>query len=92
MKTPSQIYIHSNRSFPSQLAPLEYPLHDDCARVTDCGHFKLNRVGTIYLGLAFAGQRVGLREIETGTWLVSFMNLDIGYLDSESRRIINLTE
>ena len=35
---------------------------------------------------------MGLREKTTGTWLVSFMNTDIGYLDGESKTIIDIED
>ncbi len=35
----------------------------------------------------FAGQSVGLKEVEEGTWLVSFMDYDLGYIDLEKRTL-----
>jgi putative transposase len=35
----------------------------------------------------FAGQRVGVKEIEEKIWLVSFMKYDLGFFDHETRRI-----
>jgi hypothetical protein len=34
-----------------------------------------------------AGQAVGIREVETGIWLVSFMAYDLGYIDLEERTL-----
>jgi hypothetical protein len=39
----------------------------------------------INLSSAFAGQAVGMNEVEEGIWLVSFMNYDLGYVDLEER-------
>ena len=33
------------------------------------------------LGTALAGQAVGIKEVDEGIWLVSFMNYDLGYID-----------
>jgi hypothetical protein len=30
-----------------------------------------------------AGQRLGIKEVEDGIWLVSFMRYDLGYIDPE---------
>jgi len=30
-----------------------------------------------------AGQAVGIKEVEDGIWLVSFMQYDLGYVDLE---------
>ena len=38
------------------------------------------------MGLPFAGQAVGIKEIDDGIWLVSFMNYDLGYFDLEGVR------
>ncbi len=35
----------------------------------------------------FAGQRVGVKEIEEKIWLVSFMKYDLGFFDHETGRI-----
>jgi hypothetical protein len=37
------------------------------------------------LSTVFAGHAVGLKEVEDGTWLVSFMDYDLGYIDLEGK-------
>lgn len=90
MKTPDSVYRPSARPLPRMLEPLTYPLHDDTCRVKACGHFRFPSGEYVYLSTSFGGQDVGLREISPGTWLVSFMSLDIGYLDEATKRIIDL--
>jgi hypothetical protein len=34
-----------------------------------------------------AGQAVGVKEVEDGIWLVSFMNYDLGYIDLEEKTL-----
>jgi hypothetical protein len=34
-----------------------------------------------------AGQAVGIREVDDGIWLVSFMDYDLGYIDLEERTL-----
>src|SRR5579863_8774201 len=41
----------------------------------------------INLSQAFAGQRVGVKQVEDKIWLVSFMRYDLGFFDHETCRI-----
>jgi hypothetical protein len=39
-------------------------------------------------GIDFRGaQTVGIKEVEEGIWLVSFMNYDLGYVDLEEKTL-----
>ena len=40
-----------------------------------------------YLSQAFAGQSVGVKQVEEKIWLVSCMRYDLGFLDHETCRI-----
>jgi hypothetical protein len=33
------------------------------------------------------GQAVGVKEVDDGIWLVSFMNYDLGYIDLEEKTL-----
>jgi len=90
MKTPAGLYAASTKILPKELPALEYPLHDRTVLVRSNGCFRLPKSGSIYLGVAFTDQQVGLREVETGTWLISFMELDVAYLDTETMKVIDL--
>ena len=85
MKYPAEIYKPSSRVY-TGLPELVYPLHDLTANVTHCGRICLHRK-KINLSTVFAGQSVGLKEVEEGTWLVSFMDYDLGYIDLEERTL-----
>ena len=41
----------------------------------------------INLSQAFAGQKVGVKQVEEKIWLVSFMNYDLGFFDEECGRV-----
>ena len=41
----------------------------------------------ISLSMVFAGQLVGIREVEDKVWPVSFMDYELGYFDEEVARI-----
>jgi putative transposase len=75
----------SKRSYEA-LSDLDYPFHDHTIRVTECGHIRLGKRKT-NLSQAFAGQKVGFKEIEKKIWLVRFMQYDLGSVDNESGRI-----
>ena len=34
-----------------------------------------------------AGQRLGIKEVDDGIWLVSFMHCDLGYIDLEQKTL-----
>ena len=54
--------------------------------VTNCGRicFKNRKVN---LSQAFAGQQVGVRQVDEHIWLVTFMHYDLGYFDDETCRL-----
>ncbi len=41
----------------------------------------------INLSTVFAGQTVGIREVEDKIWLVSFMEYDLGFFDRELNKV-----
>jgi transposase InsO family protein len=86
MKTPSDFYRDSARSYPSAPHSLRYPLHDLTRTVGSCGRIHLLGPRRIYLSRALRGQSVGLRELDDGTWLVSFTELTLGTIDSAQSR------
>ncbi len=34
-----------------------------------------------------AGQRLGIKDVDDGIWLVSFMSHDLGYIDLEQKTL-----
>jgi putative transposase len=84
MKCPGEIYVPSTRPYQGLLEP-EYPFHDRTIIVTHCGRICINRK-KINFSIVFAGQAVGIKEVDDGIWLVSFMQYDLGYFDLEGGR------
>jgi hypothetical protein len=41
----------------------------------------------INLSTVLAGQTVGIKEVDDGVWLASFMHYDLGYIDLEQRTL-----
>ena len=68
------------------LPELDYPLHDRAYLVTACGRVCMHRK-KINISTVLAGQKVGLKEVDDGIWLVSFMHYDLGYIDLEQKTL-----
>jgi len=84
MKCPAEVYTQSRRKY-AGIKELDYPLHDRTVNVTSCGRICIER-HKINLSKVFAGQAVGIRQVENEIWLVSFMHHDLGFFDTLSKR------
>lgn len=85
MKCPSEVYATSPRAYHGIPDPY-YPFHDKTIVVTNCGRLCLYRK-KINLSVTLAGQAVGIKEVDDGIWLVSFMHYDLGYIDLEEKTL-----
>jgi transposase InsO family protein len=85
MKMPREAYSPSPRPYLG-LLDLHYPLHDRDALVTACGRICMHRK-KINISCVLAGQRVGIKEVDDGIWIVSFMHYDLGYIDLEQKSL-----
>ena len=85
MKCPAEVYIPSPRPYHGIPEP-HYPFHDRTVVVTSCGRLCLYRK-KINLSTSLAGQAVGVKEVDNGIWLVSFMDYDLGYIDLEEKTL-----
>jgi transposase InsO family protein len=85
MKRPDDVYAPSPRPYRG-LPDLDYPLHDRDILVTACGRLCMHRK-KINISTVLAGQRLGIKEVDDGIWLVSFMRYDLGYIDLEQRTL-----
>ena len=65
---------------------LEYPFHDWTAVITTCGRICYQR-RKINVSQVFAGQKVGVKQVDDHIWLVTFMDYDLGYFDDETARL-----
>ncbi|WP_297588010.1 integrase core domain-containing protein [Roseibium sp.] len=82
---PGDLYTPSARVYEPPLEP-EYPFHDRTVRVTRCGRICIGK-RKINLSQVFAGQILGLREVDDEIWLVSFLDYDLGYFDKNENRV-----
>lgn len=85
MQTPAAVYAPSPRPYRG-LPELTYPMHDRDVVVTACGRICMYRK-RINVSHVLAGQRVGIKEVDEGIWLVSFMHYDLGYIDLEQQTL-----
>jgi hypothetical protein len=85
MKCPAEVYTSSPRPYRGLGEP-QYPFHDKTVVVTNCGRLCLYRK-KINVSTSLAGQAVGIKEVDDGIWLVSFMDYDLGYVDLEEKTL-----
>ena len=85
MKCPAELYQPSPRAY-TGLGELDYPFHDRTITVTSCGRICMLRK-KINLSIVLAGQTLGIKEVDEGIWLVSFMHYDLGYIDLEQKTL-----
>ena len=85
MKCPAEIYSASSRPY-SGLPDLTYPLHDRDVLVTACGRICMHRK-RVNISTVLAGQRLGIKEVDDGIWIVSFMHYDLGFIDLEQKTL-----
>lgn len=85
MKCPAEVYVPSLLPYKGLPEP-NYPFHDRTVNVTSCGRLCIYRK-KINLSVTLAGQAVGIKEVDPGIWLVSFMHYDLGYIDLEEKTL-----
>ncbi|TRY21607.1 transposase, partial [Brevibacillus sp. LEMMJ03] len=85
MKCPAEFYCASPRHY-TGLPELGYPFHDRDVMVTACGRICMHRK-RINISSVLAGQKLGIKEVDEGIWLVSFMHYDLGYIDLEQKTL-----
>ena len=85
MRCPTELYLASTRRYDG-LPELTYPLYDRDVLVTACGRLCMHRK-RISISHVLAGQRVGIKEVDEGIWIVSFMHYDLGFIDLEQKTL-----
>ena len=85
MKCPAELYTPASKPYLG-LPELTYPFHDRELLVTACGRICLHRK-KINISTVLAGQALGIKEVDDGIWLVSFMQYDLGYFDLEQKTL-----
>ncbi len=88
---PRREFDSERRGRPSSIRALilacpKYPFHDRDILVTACGRICMHKK-KINISTVLAGQKLGIKEVDDGIWLVSFMRYDLGYIDLEQRTL-----
>lgn len=83
MNCPGQVYAQATRAYEGIPEPA-YPFHDKTLLVSGGGALFFSNQ-QVRLSKTLAGQAVGLKEVDTGVWLVTFMDYDLGYIDLEEK-------
>ena len=84
-RPPASAYEVSPRKLAEAQIEPQYPLHDRVVTVSSSGSISLPRRRQVYLGAALAGQPIGLRELDDGRWRVTFMQLELGHVDTDPK-------
>lgn len=86
-QTPATLYTPSSTELPKDDSEPTYPLHDMTKRLNKNGCVSFGSPHRLYsIGRALSYESIGLREVEDGRWLVTFAQLDLGYIDLRERK------
>jgi hypothetical protein len=54
--------------------------------VTACGRICMHRK-RVNVSTVLAGQRLGIKEVDDGIWLVTFTSYDLGFIDLKQKTL-----
>lgn len=80
MKTPSEIYAASPRSFPRELPRVEYESGMLVRKISETGQF-VWKDRPIFVSRALTFERIGLREVDNDVWDLYFKAMKLGQID-----------
>ena len=85
MKYPAELYTPSVKQYKG-IEDINYDFADKIVTITRCGRICIGKK-KINVSTVFAGQKVGIKEVEDDIYLVSVMKFDIGYFDLNTCRL-----
>jgi hypothetical protein len=85
-RRPAELYRPSGRPYPSRPPEIVYPGHFEVRHITHTGEFKW-RSRAMFLSSVFAGEVIGLEEIEDGVWSVYFGKHMLARLDEHLHKL-----
>jgi hypothetical protein len=88
MKTPAEVYTASSKPCRG-LSDVDYHMHDRDILVAACGRICMLRK-KINISTVMAGQRLGIKEVDNGIRLATFMTYDLGCIDLEQHTLKSL--
>lgn len=87
MKRPAEIFKQSDRVYPNRIRPIEYPDSFEIRRVRHNGEIKFGGKN-YFLSHLLYDERVALKEVSDGIWLINFGLHRLGYIDLHKRKVI----
>lgn len=87
-RTPSELYMPSQRSFPKRLPEPVYPAHYLVERTYSNGHVRFENVSW-YLSTALKFELVGLEPLGEDRWRAHFGPLALGILDPRQTKALH---
>src|ERR1700757_4740003 len=84
MKFASRKRLNQQTKAEKQFSPA-MPIHLSKKQMVGQKSFLTQIIEKINFSQVFAGQAVGIKEMQDDIWLVSFMDYDLGYFDLETR-------
>ena len=91
MKTPSEFYQPSCRSYPNRVNTPEYHPGLIVRGVGECGRIKWSGE-RIFITKTLGHEPIGLEGIEDGIWKLWFANYPIGWMDERTRQATDLND
>jgi putative transposase len=88
-RTPAELYRPSPRPCPEHVPEPVYPGHFEARRITGAGELRW-RSRRLFLGSVFAGELLGLEEIDDSVWSVYFAHHLLARLDERLDRLIEV--
>jgi transposase InsO family protein len=83
MRPPTDFYRDSDRKYRG-LPEIEYPLADDVKLVKAPGLIAFSKHKQCFLTQALIGEKVGIREIDDGKWLIIYATINLGVYDERN--------
>lgn len=80
--TPGSLYVPSPRLYTGDVPPHDYSLFDFTRSVGNGGAVAFHGLKRFFLTSTLRGERVGLREVEPGQWLVAWRHMELGTYDA----------
>jgi len=87
--TPAEFYQPSPRPYPERLPEPHYPGHFERRRISHAGELRWHS-RHLFLSSVFAGELIGLEEIDDGVWSVYFAHHLLARLDEHLGRLIEV--
>ena len=87
-KTPASVYEPSPRPFPSKLLTPDYPAHFEVRKVSSNGGIRWHSAW-VNVSHLLGGEYIGLEEVASDVWAVSFGPVSLGWLHTPKLVILD---